>query len=310
MTEENRNEERLHGQAFIEREKELSKRKGVQDATEGDGNPPALRESDSVNRPPLGEAPRMCAPLSSERGAPGGENAEIMARTILASLPSPSDDERFHHSIGVLFHSISYLGVSKVTERATGDDLTEEMMKDHHDAITALRSVEDDKEFVTKISAGLGSLAPKGTWLAEILENIWRAKDRHEATDIANAVQHQIAENGLWIGDREMEKAAWGNFDCVQDINTWLVDRDLLVMPHPEGGPAEVAKNIIASIEGPITKLTKLESQIRMLFPDVIKFLEGYRESGAISMRGRQLAGDVIADAKMILADCEKKEQP
>ncbi len=58
------------------------------------------------------------------------------------------------------------------------------------------------------VNHGFGTLAPKGTWLCEIMENIYRAESVEEAKAIAESVSGQIEANGLWIGDRQLHDAA------------------------------------------------------------------------------------------------------
>jgi hypothetical protein len=57
-----------------------------------------------------------------------------------------------------------------------------------------------------KLSSSLGKLAPKGTWICEVLENIWRSESQEEADKIAIEARNTFAkigiENALWCGDR------------------------------------------------------------------------------------------------------------
>lgn len=73
----------------------------------------------------------------------------------------------------------------------------------------------NDTEQIEKMSSALGKLAPKGTWISEILENIWYAKTKKEADDFAmyaRQVFREIGiEDGLWVGDRESD------FEIVND---------------------------------------------------------------------------------------------
>jgi hypothetical protein len=45
----------------------------------------------------------------------------------------------------------------------------------------------------------LGLLAPKGTWLCDVLENLWRASSEEEACQIALRVQKKIETAGLFL---------------------------------------------------------------------------------------------------------------
>ena len=64
----------------------------------------------------------------------------------------------------------------------------------------------DDEQQLKKLDLALGKLAPKGTWLNEVLENIWRAETETEAGRIAESARNTFDAIGirerLWVGDR------------------------------------------------------------------------------------------------------------
>lgn len=55
-------------------------------------------------------------------------------------------------------------------------------------------------EQAAKLSKALGLLAPKGTWLCTLLENIWRAANEDDALKIATEAQAKVSER-LWDND-------------------------------------------------------------------------------------------------------------
>ena len=63
-----------------------------------------------------------------------------------------------------------------------------------------------EKEQLEKLDTALGKLAPKGTWLSEVLENIWHSESTTEAIEIAKKAEQVFKDQGiiqkLWIGDR------------------------------------------------------------------------------------------------------------
>lgn len=97
-----------------------------------------------------------------------------------------------------------------------------------------LESVRNHDE---QMNVALGKLAPKGTWLCEVLENIWRATLPGEADRVAVEAS-QIVENiGLWTGPRISERAdkAEAERDTAQAQCAGLVDllqSSLSLIPH------------------------------------------------------------------------------
>lgn len=69
----------------------------------------------------------------------------------------------------------------------------------------AQKERDEARETLDKMNHGFGRLAPKGTWLCEIMENIWRSKTVDEAKAIADKVADRISTSGLWFGDRALE---------------------------------------------------------------------------------------------------------
>lgn len=64
----------------------------------------------------------------------------------------------------------------------------------------------DAESQLKKLDFALGQLAPKGTWINEVLEKIWRAETTAEACKHAEEAKRVFfaigIEEALWVGDR------------------------------------------------------------------------------------------------------------
>ncbi len=91
-----------------------------------------------------------------------------------------------------------------------------------------------------------------------------------------------------------------------------IVIKDLAGMNYEPGGSVETlrewvdrtvdyeVKPLLADNEKTRTRLLNLESQMRMLLPEVVKFLSAYHDSGSITFQGRKRVCGVIRDAELL----------
>lgn len=126
-----------------------------------------------------------------------------MLITINDGIPSvermPSHDEGVT-AFKKVVHELGYECISVVKHPYYAYDSSD---SDHYAVALEYLDVEDDVTTTQKLNVALGRLAPKGTWLCEILENIFRAPSTEEAVKIATAAQDFISRSGLWEGDRK-----------------------------------------------------------------------------------------------------------
>lgn len=112
-------------------------------------------------------------------------------------VPSYDEGEK---EFTALIHELGYQRVSSVKHMFLARDTSD---SDHYAVSLEYLDIEDDISTAQKLNVALGRLAPKGTWLCEILEKIWHAKSTEEAVQVATAAQDFISKSGLWEGDRK-----------------------------------------------------------------------------------------------------------
>lgn len=74
--------------------------------------------------------------------------------------------------------------------------------KDTVEKVTTAATSELER--LERVNVAFGKLAPKGTWLCEVMENIYRAASLDEAVKVAEEAAPIIHRLDMWTGDRSV----------------------------------------------------------------------------------------------------------
>lgn len=76
----------------------------------------------------------------------------------------------------------------------------------------------------------------------------------------------------------DASKNCWDNFEGLQVVTDWLVERDAMLTPHEDGGGKESGMNIVASIEALLSAARAEAGRWRTCAEDAMQWLERIAE--------------------------------